>query len=315
MKLLALILLLGLIGCEDHNDETVFHNKAKVINGTDGSDGANGTNGKDGIGCIVAQEIGLAWLICGDTKAAVYDGEQGIQGASGTKGDKGDKGHTGLAGKNGSNGSNGASGKDGQSCSVVDGDESVTIKCADSSAEVPKYTSNEYEAYHSINHVIYFPTRIGLATHFRFTEGMSGYYKERVNGTARLTGVLAGITDPAMGFIVDIQFRDRTDVAPADSPKLGSNTGADISQFYYYTQMTGILTGTGKLAGLKLRITGRGPAFQVGVGANYHDMDFGASSWFSYEVLQNSKCEEYEIFDKDLAWQTGDLNLDLVEIE
>ena len=139
---------------------------------------------------------------------------------------------------------------------------------------------------------------------------MSGYFTEYPNGSARLEGVIRGIDDDSFGFHIDIQFRNRRTTG---TPVFGHNPEDTSTSDWRYYDTSGILTGTGKLAGLKLAITTQ-RLFQIGTGANFHDLDFGASGWFYYTVLENSKCEEYEIYEGDASWQRGDINLDLNDI-
>lgn len=147
MKLLmTLILTIGLIGCGDHNDAVSFH--AKPVAGNDGSDGESGdrgeqgitgiagapgtvgkdgVDGKDGLGCRIAREIGMAWIMCGDTRSVVNDGTNGVNGKDGATGLTGKQGLQGVTGEKGMTGATGAKGMTGatgpQGIAGIDGSD------------------------------------------------------------------------------------------------------------------------------------------------------------------------------------------------
>ena len=78
--------------------------------------------------------------------------------------------------------------------------------------------------------------------------------------------------------------------ARADSPASNLTCGipVDPSTWYYYTTLTGTLTGIGNYAGAVIDVSRFMQAFQVGAGANGKNTLFGASGWFHHSS-QNSK--------------------------
>ena len=68
------------------------------IKGDPGDPGDTGTKGDSGIGCTIAKFLGFAEIVCGASKAKIYDGTRGLQGAKGDPGATGDKGDPGAAG-------------------------------------------------------------------------------------------------------------------------------------------------------------------------------------------------------------------------
>lgn len=323
--ILGIIMSMFLVGCGDQ-DDVVLRTQP-----TPGEDGLNGNDGKDGKDALitVTQTANGAEISSSDgSVATVLNGSQGPRGEAGAKGAtgaqgiqgkqgiQGVRGYTGATGPQGIQGKDGKDGKDGvngiNGTNGVNGSNGVDGKDGKDGAFADVKI---YEAYRSVNHVIWFPSYVKIDRLFRFEEGMNGYYTEYPNGTAKLTGTVRGTVDNGQGFRIEAIFKQRTYTAPSGSPKYGNNTGADASSWHYYEMTSAFLIGTGKLVGLKLKITRRGPAFQVGTGANYHDMDFGASGWFYYEVLQQAKCKDYVIYEDNLNNQYGDFNLDLVEIK
>ena len=116
------------------------------------------------------------------------------------------------------------------------------------------------------------------------TYGVSnGRFEELADGLAHFTGELRSRS--GNGFLVDVTFMGRTSTSPPGSPKndLGCIT-PDTSEWYYYTEFFGTLTGLDDtdFEGALLGLGRRGEAFQVGVGANQQVDVFGASGWFDW---------------------------------
>jgi hypothetical protein len=107
-----------------------------------------------------------------------------------------------------------------------------------------------------------------------------------------LTGTTRSLTNFSSGFIVDVHFSGFT-TTPPEPPKTTLDPSAyiqnggpvDPSTWVFYTEFHGTLTGFGIWDGLVLSITRRGPAFQVGIGANDKNVNFGMSGWFTWTVL------------------------------
>jgi hypothetical protein len=138
-------------------------------------------------------------------------------------------------------------------------------------------------------HAFYMP---GIGTDFIFTPA-PGTFIAMADGTATLQGTLRSVSNPNNAFTVDVQLSGYSATPPADSPKLELTANAyvqnggpiDPSTWYYYTGFTGTLTGIGNYAGAVIDMTRFGPAFQVGVGANGKNTQFGASGWFNVNVV------------------------------
>ncbi|MEZ5977894.1 MAG: LamG-like jellyroll fold domain-containing protein [Planctomycetota bacterium] len=153
-------------------------------------------------------------------------------------------------------------------------------------------------------------------------EGGPGEFTEYPDGTATLFGRIVNEADADLCFDVFGVFSGRLDAGdsgfpPAGSPKFGDvgpenlveNGGVvDPDTWHYYLETNIVLVGCRDLDGALVHATRKGPAFQVGVGANFHDTDLGASGWLYTTVLQQST---------NGPWLTkhgeGDINFDIVE--
>ncbi len=115
---------------------------------------------------------------------------------------------------------------------------------------------------------------------------------------------------------MSVQFNGFTTTAPAGSPKKEFSASAyienggpiDSAGWWYYTALTGTLTGTGNYAGAVINITNTGPAFQVGYGANNKNSHYGFSGWFNWTVAQQPSAGG-----SLTATGQGDINSDLIE--
>lgn len=136
----------------------------------------------------------------------------------------------------------------------------------------------------------------GISANLVFVAG--GRFTERPDGTARLAGVLQDLANPALAFHMDLRLEDRVgpdDEAypPTDSPKLELNTSSylenggpiDPATWTYYESFEGTLVGLRDAQGAEIEITRRGPAFQVGIGANSKNGEFGGSGWLNTVVV------------------------------
>ena len=149
-----------------------------------------------------------------------------------------------------------------------------------------------------------------------------GELEETADGTARMTGVIRRVTHPNQRFFVDASFSVRTNPgevghAPAGSPKiellptaLAANGGpVDPNHWYYYEVFGGTLTGLNDLAGVDYAFTRRGPAFQVGIGANGKNLAWGGSGWLDLALL---RAPANSSFPQSLV---GDINADFSDEE
>ena len=158
-------------------------------------------------------------------------------------------------------------------------------------------------------HAFYLP---GISNDFVFEP--AGDFVPFNDGTATLSGTIRNLNNDAEAFTVDVQVWGRTDIAPAGSPKkelldsaYSENGGpVDTSTFVYYTGLTGTLTGIDAFQGALIQITPRGPAFQLGKGANNKNTNYGASSWFDWLVLSQPDDQNIVLPDGQ-----GDINVDV----
>lgn len=148
------------------------------------------------------------------------------------------------------------------------------------------------------DHAFYLPDLIG-DIEWMF-EGGPGEFTELPDGTATLTGRIVNEDDPDLCFDVDGLFSGLVSPGdasypPPDSPKLGQVDDDDLVEnggtvdpdtFHYYLETTIVLNGCKDLEGAIVLLTRKGPAFQVGTGANWHDTDEGASGWLYWHVIQ-----------------------------
>ncbi len=132
-----------------------------------------------------------------------------------------------------------------------------------------------------------------------FTE--PAVFAEYPDGTATLTGSIRSNSEPDDTFDVVVNFSNRVGPSdgvaypPVDSPKLSGilpsalaeNGGPiDPSEWHYYLDLNGTLTGTGDIAGLNYTLSRRGPAAQVGFGGSLKNTEYGLSTWL--DVVRTS---------------------------
>lgn len=129
-------------------------------------------------------------------------------------------------------------------------------------------------------------------------DGNGGTFTEFPDGTARMQGKLISIVDPAKRFEADILFSGLIPAGdpanpPPGSPKLEllptayvwNNGPVDPATWRYYPELVGTLIGEGAYDGANLLVTRRGPAFQVGLGANNKNGLDGGSCWTWFDVI------------------------------
>ncbi|RMG86542.1 MAG: T9SS C-terminal target domain-containing protein [Bacteroidetes bacterium] len=115
---------------------------------------------------------------------------------------------------------------------------------------------------------------------------VEGQMTEFTNGSAKITGRLKNNRNTDMFLDVDIVLNNRTFHPQPGSPNNSNCFDVNDSDWYYYTNLSGTLTGHGALEGGVISVSGRGPNFQAGTGANLHDAnEFGASSALNYTIV------------------------------
>jgi phage tail protein X len=135
----------------------------------------------------------------------------------------------------------------------------------------------------------------GIGEDFVLESG--GQLVERSDGGARLTGVVARLSEPAQRFAVDLALSKRIGPglkAPSGSPSklltpaayAAAGGPADTTTWHYYREVEGLLRGLGPWQGALLSLSRSGPALQLGLGANNRNIEYGASGRVSATVLQ-----------------------------
>jgi len=161
-------------------------------------------------------------------------------------------------------------------------------------------------------HALWMP---GISTLLVPNAGDPGSFVRYADGTARLEMTVHDSGNPSKIFDVTVELSGYTTTPPAGSPKLELSGSAyvpvgmvDPSTWYYYPNFTATLVGQGSWAGANLTLSRVGPAWQVGVGANGKNVNFGASAWFS--VVVNSQPTSGPAL--AMSNSHGDFNLDYV---
>jgi len=189
----------------------------------------------------------------------------------------------------------------------LDGDDN---QCADRAVALSGFGSNG-------GHALHMPA---IGTDFVFQPG--GQFSELANGTAVLTGLVARASDMSQRFLVSVTYSGRLDPAdfgypPAMSPKKELAGGAyvqnggpiDTNTWHYYTATSGTLLGQGAYLGANVSFVGHMAAFQVGLGANNKNFNYGASGWLAFTT--NAQPQSSSPFPSSF---TGDFNLDLGDV-
>ncbi len=229
----------------------------------------------------------------------------------------------------GASGKNGRNGAAGWLNTVVDtqpttgvtlpastgGDININLDGSGTSSCAMAAQRDDDVARYSAGHAFWLP---GLAKDFVFKPGAS--FVERADGSARLDGVIYSLTDPTLTFIVSADFADRIDpqapgYAPPGSPKQELQSSAyvenggtvDPNGWHYYANTLGEIRGLGRMRGARLRIDRRGPAFQVGSGANGKNQRYGACGWLNVTVVDQPNTGP----NLSSSLTKGDINIDL----
>lgn len=116
----------------------------------------------------------------------------------------------------------------------------------------------------------------------------NGQLIEYTNGTAIFIGEWINVANNDIKFDVNMTLSGRT-VAPPTATIIDHHCLVpNESTFYYYTQITGTLTGKDKVKGARLTMEQSKAAFQLGIGANAanEELSFGGASWLKIELVQ-----------------------------
>lgn len=109
----------------------------------------------------------------------------------------------------------------------------------------------------------------------------NGSMVEYDDGTARLTGTAINNVHPTQSWDFDVTLAGRTFNSPAGSPKDHNCQPTVTDDWYYYTSISGSFLGGGDFAGAEISVSRRGPAFQMGTGANVNEINskFDGCGW------------------------------------
>jgi hypothetical protein len=138
------------------------------------------------------------------------------------------------------------------------------------------------------SHAVWMP---GIYTDFIFTPRLGTW--SAGGDTATLTGTIRRRDDWGSGFEITVNLAGKTTATnAAQPPHFDLDPGAyiwnggpvDPSTWCYYEQFNGVFTGFGQYQGAVLDIARRGPAWQMGVGANNKNANYGASAWFTWTL-------------------------------
>ena len=326
------------IFCDDGSEVLVKKGSKgdKGEDGIDGQDGEKGEKGDKGDSCsVVRVDNKTSKLSCEDgSEIIVKDGEDGQDGANG---------QDGLNGSNGSDGSDGEDGKDSDPCVLVDiTSDSAKLVCPNGSEFVVKNGKDgvdgqdgekgekgdkgdaaecescckSCEAYKAKNHAVWFPSYTNLGKYVFVTKGQVQYFKNKMI----VSGLVKSTTDSEKMFMLHAVFKNHIKsvvdggYVPQGSPK-DAPSGVNTNTWEYYEDLEATLIGQGKYTGAVLKLRRMGPAIQVGDGGGVHSTQFGAATWFYYDVISQPLFHSYQgttIYEgNDYSHRKGDININI----
>ena len=128
----------------------------------------------------------------------------------------------------------------------------------------------------------------GSADETHFEEKGNSTFVENTDGTAHLSMKVRSHEDWSVKFQIELDFSGRTFTAPSDANDNAYGCyDADNSDWYYYTNVTGTITGLADMAGAEIDVWNTMHPFQIGTGAAlWGDWnDFGGTTWLGYNVV------------------------------
>lgn len=139
------------------------------------------------------------------------------------------------------------------------------------------------------SHAVWMP---GIYTDFIFTPQYGAWSSNADHAT--LNGIIRRRDDLSSGFEISVVLSNKTTIPGPDSPRLDLDPDAyiwnggpiDPSTWCYYEDFSGVFTGFGRYQGAVMDIIRHGPAWQLGVGANNKNGNFGAAAWFTWSLRQ-----------------------------
>jgi len=148
--------------------------------------------------------------------------------------------------------------------------ESVTLSAEiTGSTECDCCVRTVSDTYHCNSSAVYVLWLDGV--HYTGNNDLS--WEECGDGTAHLTG---SATYNGVTYHIDITYSGYSTTTPQGSPKNNNCGSTNTTGWFYYTEMSGTLSSGSTV----YTLTQRGPAFQVGDGANVTTTGYGGSGWF-----------------------------------
>ena len=157
---------------------------------------------------------------------------------------------------------------------------------------------------------------------FGFATASGGKLTEYDDGTAVFTGMLTKVSKNrrTRGEVLNngqdllelnIKLSGKTNV-PKGKPKGNKCRKNPGSCTYYPNFESGSLVGHGNLDGIVLKISQRGPSFQIGKGANAKNSRMGGAVWFNWEVVSDPNNLMKDVLRRGTATKgKGDLNFEM----
>jgi hypothetical protein len=183
----------------------------------------------------------------------------------------------------------------------------IDKKCEPTDPHAPQ----SCEADETHKHAFWLPNFNGDGVLDQYDLDPGATFTQDGNGNATLTGRIRKQGEPSYAFDINVTMSGRTDNPPPGSPY--NPFGADPSDWQYYPNWEGTLTGADWNTGAHLSITRRGASFQIGTGANAHDGEqhiYGGSGWFDWQT--NGQPHDCDYYGDCIAHSGhGDINVQL----
>lgn len=147
------------------------------------------------------------------------------------------------------------------------------------------------------NIALWLPGLDGVSVNYTFTQNNGSFTVDHANGTAHITGEVQNTTNTEQRWLIDFYLSSERDWTEWSA--LGRSYKDDLDMAgdnyldwaFYELDPSSQLIGTGQLEGSVLNIT-HAPStyyygFQVGVGANNRNTEYGMSGWIYYSGTVN----------------------------
>ncbi|MBL7941417.1 MAG: T9SS type A sorting domain-containing protein, partial [Flavobacteriales bacterium] len=165
----------------------------------------------------------------------------------------------------------------------------------------PAYPAVEDACNYPINWAV---VMFNVPSAYKYYQLVSGEFVDNGDGTAHISAVVQSVTYPSGGFIIDVQLEDGMDWTAFDNLPWFTNYKADcidvgdnyLDWMYFFINNASTFTGWGSFEGSFLEIShapsNKAYGYQVGVGANNYNENYGSGGWFKHVgTLVNSETE------------------------